>query len=173
MKLNTALLVAFVMLFISPLSFAENKVEIVLKKDIKLTLIMIPFVTSKHRIKRCGKESVCLIDDLPFFGSDGQLPKRQLQSMVLTLKGKKIPLDVSGMFNPWNFVDGAHYINRKGFSIKHSWGDTWIVSGGFSDGAGFYSARWLVSEGKSLRTMLIKTEPLADICGVKFCATFK
>jgi hypothetical protein len=166
MKLNAALFVAFAMLFIPPLSFAENKIELVLKKDIKLSLIMVPFVKSKHKIKRCGKESVCLINRLPVFGADGAMPKTKLKSMVVTIKGRRISLDVSAMYEPWTVYKGANYAGS--FTIRHSWGGIWILTGGFSDGAGGYKARWLISEGKSIRTILGGGESLAE-----FCTAFK
>ena len=168
MKSSFIFLLVHVLLFVSSSSFAGNKVEFVLKKDIKLVLIMATFDKSKHRVKRCGKESICLIDGLPFFGSDGRLPKTQLTSMVLTLNGKKMPLDVSGMYEPWNFYKGVNYISKANFSIQHSWGNTWILRGRFSDGAAGYRAQWLISEGKSIRTMLNSGESLAG-----FCLSFK
>lgn len=166
MKSNVVLLIMPVLLFVSPASFADNNMELVLKKDIKLSLTMVTFDKSKHRVKRCGKESVCLIDGLPVFGADGAMPKTKLKSMVVTIKGRRISLDVSAMYEPWTVYKGANYAGS--FTIRHSWGDIWILTGSFSDGAAGYKARWLISEGKSIRTILGGGESLAE-----FCSAFK
>lgn len=166
MKSSISLLAVSALLLVSPLSYAENRMELALKKDIKLSLTMVAFDKSKHRIKRCGKESVCLIDGLPVFGADGAMPKTKLKSMVVTIKGRRISLDVSAMYEPWTVYKGANYAGS--FTIRHSWGDIWILTGGFSDGAGGYKARWLISEGKSIRTILGGGESLAE-----FCTAFK
>lgn len=162
-----------VLLLCASPGFAEHKKVVVLKQGITLTMVMTAVDARKHSIQRCGKESVCLIDGKPVFGSDGQMPKWKLQSMVLNLKGKKIPLDVSGMYEPWNYYQGKHYGDWSSFSITHSWADVWIVRGRFSDGAGSYQAQWLVSYGKSIRTLLMQSESLANLCGKQFCKTFK
>ncbi|OVE76495.1 hypothetical protein BVX98_05815 [bacterium F11] len=134
------------------------------EKGHKLTLQSTEFVAAEHKLKRCGKESICLIDGKPFFGSDGDVPRRELVSMKVEIQDKPIELDVTGMFNPWNVYKNEDYVSKDQYRIEHIWENTWVLRGSFSDGAGYYSAEWMISEGGSIRTILKSLEGLSHSC---------
>ena len=55
------------------------------------------FDESRHKITKLGQGPVRLIDGKQFFGTDGGLPKTQLDSAVMLVSERRIVLDVSGM----------------------------------------------------------------------------
>ena len=129
---------------------------------VKLEVRASPFIASRHRIERCPapyEDNVCTIDGKVFFGTDGDLPSTQLDSMVLQIGGQRADLDISGMFEPW--VDRPR---RESFTASETDEGLGIykVVGTFSDGAGFYVAEWLVTAHGSVRTLLTHDEHIID-----------
>jgi len=122
---------------------------------ISLFMSVVSFEPSAHKITKCkilNWEGICLIDDKPVFGTDWELPKKQLTLALVKVAGNSIDLDVSCMFNPW--FDKP----RTGdFSIKKVEGG-YLLRGSFSDGAGSYEAEWLIIQNASVRTKLVHKE---------------
>ena len=100
-------------------------------------------------------KGICLIDGAVWFGCDFgfDLPRNQLIKLTLKIKGKEIPLNVSGMYNPRS----TGYLNKEFFKLEEYVGG-WILYGGFSDGAGAYTAHWRIVKGKSLRQVISNDE---------------
>ena len=110
------------------------------------------FDAHEHAIARChvydNWSGVCLIDGKPVFGTDWDLPVTMLDSATLLLGDQAIPLDVSGMYNPW-----VGEPLKDAFRVEEVEGG-YEVTGNFSDGAGSYRARWWVVDGISIRTLI-------------------
>lgn len=131
-----------------------------LGNGIALTGKVIPFDSTKHTISRCKKfnwnyEPVCLIDGKPYFGHDlgPELPRMELTSLRVTIRGKPVTLDISGMFNPsWNVE-----LRPDQFKARTAEGGHQVV-GLFSDGAGTYVAVWKIIAGGSIRSVLSNDE---------------
>lgn len=134
------------------------QVELHFENDVVLEVYISEFDANKHQIEKCefsGIEYYCLIDKSPWFGSDigMDLPKYQLDSIVFKYEDLKILLDVSGMFNPT--FSGT--IDERHFNIKTN-GESFVINGWFSDGAGTYCSRWLLRNNSQIRTLLSNDE---------------
>lgn len=72
-------------------------------KDVKLSVTATQFNPKEHNIQKCkimNWEGVCLIDNLPIYGADMQMPKTMLNEIIVHVGANTIPLDVSCMYNP-------------------------------------------------------------------------
>lgn len=117
-----------------------------------------PFDSTEHRIGKCkinNYESVCLIDDKVFFGTDWTVPVNELVGLSLNIGSICINLDVSSMYNPWL----GNAAPKKQFKIEVIAGG-YLVRGLFSDGAASYIAEWKIINGKSIRTLIDNNENL-------------
>lgn len=79
-----------------------------------------------------------LIDGRQFFGTDGGLPRSQLDSASIIVEGGRVPLDVGQMYEAWFGTP-----SRDTFSLTR-YGDGWVLIRLFSDGAGTYVAHWRI-----------------------------
>ena len=132
-----------------------NNFTLPLGDGISLSMSIATFEPGAHKITKCkiiNWEGVCLIDDKPVFGTDWELPKKQLNRASLKLAGNSIDLDVSCMFNP-----RFGKLRAGDFSIKKNEGG-YLLHGSFSDGAGSYEAEWLIIQNAAVRTKLAKKE---------------
>ena len=116
------------------------------------------FEPEKHRIKICG-DYICLIDGSPFFGSDGKMPSEKMKMMVFSHKKGSTNLDVSAMYDP--SINNQNIRDR--ISIDRYWGEFYIITGRFSDGAGAYISQWIVTDDGSIRTHISDTETAYEL----------
>jgi hypothetical protein len=126
-------------------------------KDVKLSVAATPFNSKEHNIHKCkimNWEGVCLIDNLPVYGADMQMPKTMLNEVIVQIGAKAIPLDVTCMYNPW-----FKKPSKGQFEIKKIEGG-FAVRGFFSDGAGVYVAEWDIISGAAVRTILTNDETI-------------
>jgi hypothetical protein len=149
--------VLFALLYLSGFSQKVTS-TIELGKGITLTGVVEPFEITKHKYDTChadGSKGICLIDGAVWFGKDFglDLPRNQLIKLTLKVKGKEIPLNVSGMYNP----SYTGYLNKEYFKLKEYVGG-WILYGMFSDGAGTYTVHWRIIKGKSIRQVISNDE---------------
>lgn len=114
-------LVKFIFLLLVPIvSWANESVvnEIDLGNDIALKAEVAKFDKSKNTTTDCGGGHICLINNKPVWGADGDIPASMLKSLVVSIKGKNIKLDTSGMFNP-----SAVGLGAGDFHVEHYYGD--------------------------------------------------
>ncbi len=83
-----------------------------------------------------------------FWGTDFSLPNLAYNKMWFKSNGKTIHLNTDGLFNP-NLKTTNIFINKATNSI-------YIIAQN-SDGAGSYSALWLIENGKFTRRIVIFT----------------
>lgn len=96
--------------------------------------------------------------------SEGNPPSRILTSGVLKLGGKKIPLDVSGLADPWfhpeELLPRMVHVESGKTESGAIWADVevFFMTGGAQD----YLVRWSILDGASLRTLIEHRDYPAD-----------
>jgi hypothetical protein len=81
----------------------------------------------------------------PYMGAGGFAPHSILTKATVILDGKAIPLDVSGIGNPWlekTYPPWFHWEDNKGLGVLRA---------AFSDGAEIYVVTWHLFRGASLK----------------------
>jgi hypothetical protein len=108
------------------------------------------FARAKHPGTRVVRGQT-MVDGRPAIGTDGNIPGTEIESMVLYLDGKGIPISRRLYADCFDPKFGADYVNMKferGFPGV-------IVSMSGSDGAGGYLAIWrLRKDGRHRRTIV-------------------
>jgi len=127
-----------------------------------LHLTVAPYSTAAHILELCGGDDgyPCTLGGAPMFGTDGTEPSTVLEAADLEVGGRRVPLDVSGMANPW--VDRP-YEGQFEVVADPDIPERWRVVARLSDGAGYYVAVWEVARGGASRTALLPGETY-DVC---------
>lgn len=121
-----------------------------LTRGVTLTVRASRFVPSKHSVRKVRGHVI--IDGHQVLGVDGNIPTTQLEEAYLTIRGRKIVLDTSCLYDPWHTAP-----SKENFTAKWWEGEpqkdreVLTVSGSFSDGAGGYTVQWRVVDDTSLR----------------------
>jgi hypothetical protein len=160
LKSRSMLIIVLLAILINPAaSEITDRVALDLSFNIKLHMEAVRFIPNEHKIKYCKPafptddwKGVCLIDGKPVFGTDWEMPKYVLKEAIIEINGKRVPLDVSCMYNPWFGMPDS-----KSFSVEKIEGG-FVLEGIFSDGAGAYKAQWQIIDGASVRTKLSQEE---------------
>jgi hypothetical protein len=134
-------------------SFGQGEVKVKLDDNVTLILLQEPFDSKGKDIELSDNKFVISINNKPVFGTDGEIPRTFLKKAILSIGTKTYNLQVDGMYNAW--LDG--YFNDKTFTLRKE-GLKYIVSGGLSDGAGFYGVEWVIAGRGSIRTILSNDE---------------
>lgn len=123
---------------------------------VKLVMHASRFIPSKHTIRKIDHDEV-IIDGHQVFGMSG-IPKTQLDSAYIIIQGRKIPLDVSCLYDPCFSTPGSEEIKSRyepqGYLDKQHKMTAETFTGlkaEFADGEGAYSVEWRVVGGTSLR----------------------
>ncbi|RPD43438.1 hypothetical protein [Paracnuella aquatica] len=141
------------------ISFSQNRgYKVQLAPKVYLLGSVGEFNPYRHKIDTClaaGQQYICKIDGQSFYGIDQglELPQTELFSLTIQIDGKKIPLNVSGMFNS-TFGGG---LSAGKFSLQRK-GNAYYLESFFSDGAGTYIAKWKVENGKAERVLISNDE---------------
>ena len=136
-----------------PRSKITENFTVRLGERISLSVSVAAFEPNAHKITKCkilDWEGICLIDGKPVFGTDWEIPKKQLTRAILTVANVSIDLDCSCMFNPW--IDRPR---AEDFAVEEVEGG-YFLRGSFSDGAGSYEAEWLIIQDASVRTKIAR-----------------
>ena len=134
-------------------SFSQLKeVKVKLADNVTLTFLKDTFNPKGKKIET-SDNLIISIDKGLVFGTDGEMPRTYLKKATLTIGTKNFDLQVDGMYNPWH----EDYFNAKAFKLKTE-GNKYIITGGFSDGAGFYGAEWVAFGQGCTRTILTNDE---------------
>lgn len=130
---------------------------IYLENDAQLKYQISEFNPADHLLDTCNQETdypwLCKIDQLPIYGIDYMLqpPKYKIDSLVFLHRKERVPLETSSMYLPSPIVSGD-LIRLTSTHSEH------ILSGGFSDGAGFYFAKWKIDNRSSKRILISNEE---------------
>jgi hypothetical protein len=173
MKIAASLVIVGLGLGVNALFAAESTAVFTLPSGVAIRIVEAPFDPAGHRVKGCGTSPVnrnavvtCLIDGLPVFGSDSQLPDTYVKSITASFKGRSYALDTSQMYNAWGKrplemkVKGVGTMRYFGGSCRDAL--NCILRGLFSDAAGSYIAEWQIIDGTAVRTALTDS---GDIVG--------
>jgi hypothetical protein len=148
------LAISLVVCCVAAASEFQNSATLDLRSEIALQLRASKFDPSRHKLTKNSSGAVRLTDGRQFFGTDGGLPRTQLDSASIIVEGGRVPLDVGQMYEPWFGTP-----SRDTFSLTR-YGDGWVLTGLFSDGAETYVARWRILSGTSLREVISDNEDL-------------
>jgi len=155
---RTSLSVLFLIIFLVSFQVNAEMSGVVINGVGSIKVYVEIFKPEEHKLKSCG-DYTCLINDSPFFGSDGKIPSEKITKIVFSHSGCKINLDVSAMYDP--NINNGNIKNR--IKVDHYWGEFYKVTGRFSDGAGTYIAQWIVTKGASIRTHISDTEDVYEL----------
>lgn len=149
-------ILALVLLIIACKTQAQNVLHF--DNSLELHITIEEFNMDIHTVDTCYFDNtpyICKIDEMEWYGTDMglELPKYQLEEVIVIHNGEKIKLDVTQMFNPVF----SKTITERHFQIESVNGQ-FSIYGWFSDGAGTYCAKWLVKGGSSKRTLLSNSE---------------
>ena len=144
---------------------------------ITLTITSKPFDPKAHTLTKCKEmmlcesekdgqpvyymcnENLCSIDGKPVYGTNGKTPKQEVTSLIFEKNGRKVALDVSGMYNPYvNNSNIKQYVQVIPWLDKSYW-----VTGYFSHGDGdadMYIGLWTVTPDGSFRNYMGDFESL-------------
>jgi len=148
----------FVLTACTPLVCSSDTIHITFPEGPRLELSVSKFEKKNHQVSLCGEEYVCLVDGLPFWGTDGKIPQEKIDFIKFTHNNYSANLDVTGMYDPLIAPE-----DKARFSVSHYFDDSWKVRGRFSDGAGSYYVEWLVTKNGSTRTTIGDSESLYEM----------
>ncbi len=145
---------------------AENKATIILKemplsqfgpnystfeKDtVTVKLTIGKFVKTGHKIKYINKLAV-KIDNKPIWGTDGELPKQQINSIYIRIGQDTIQIPKSAYQDLYEPSLSWKEANKKvgALSVYYSKDRTrYYIAMANSDGAGFYEATFIIKDKK-------------------------
>lgn len=132
--------------------------SIYLEGGISLSFVVEDFDPTKNILDTCKKGQpyawICKINSRKWYGSDNGLflPKTQLSELSITIDGIEIPLETSGMYNV-----NYQWVSTRQFQLD-TVGSKYVLSAGFSDGAGYYIAKWELENGVAKRVLLSNDE---------------
>lgn len=96
-------MIRILFLLMSISSLAQKDVRIQLSSTATLELQKLDFDPKGHKIEMLSHPNVIIgIDDIPLFGSDGDMPKSYLSAATLTIGDRKYNLQIDNMYDPWS-----------------------------------------------------------------------
>jgi len=123
--------------------------------DASLELVSVRFDRKAHVVEsdleKNGFENVRSIDGISFFGTDGNLPTREVAgAKVIFRDGRTVSLDVKGMYDP----DSPGTYGSLFSLARQEEEESYLLKGHFGDGAGSYDAEWRIRNGTATRTSI-------------------
>jgi hypothetical protein len=123
-----------------------NKLKKYKGNDIQFSITNEPFNSIGRVITRSnGAKWLTHIDGRPTLGTDGDMPKTQIKTINLSVKGKIIP--IHEIFQNDLFECDNHFEFKKV-------GNTFFAYQANSDGAGFYEVLWVFDSEKLLQRII-------------------
>ena len=114
-------------------------------KEIQVTLSTEKFDKNKHSFKyhKEYRDIVEKIDGEPFWGTDGDMPKREYKSIEIKIRGKQVPIPKSA-YN--DLYESSLYIEFNSVHYDKDNDILYIVANN-GDGAGAYMVCWKIEKG--------------------------
>ena len=114
-------------------------------KEIQVTLSTEKFDKNKHSFKyhKEYRDIVEKIDGEPFWGTDGNMPKREYKSIEIKIRGKQVPIPKSA-YN--DLYESSLYIEFNSVHYDKDNDILYIVANN-GDGAGSYMVCWQIEKG--------------------------
>ena len=114
-------------------------------KEIQVVLSTEKFDKSKHSFKyhKEYRDVIEKIDGEPFWGTDGNMPKREYKSIEVKIRGKQVPIPKSA-YN--DLYESSLYIEFNSVHYDKDNDILYIVANN-GDGAGSYMVCWQIEKG--------------------------
>jgi len=114
-------------------------------KEIQVTLSTEKFDKNKHSFKYHKEypDVIEKIDGEPFWGTDGNMPKREYKSIEVKIRGKQVPIPKS-VYN--DLYESSLYIEFNSVHYDKDNDILYIVANN-GDGAGSYMVCWQIEKG--------------------------
>ena len=114
-------------------------------KEIQVTLSTEKFDKSKHSFKyhKEYRDIIEKIDGKPFWGTDGNMPKREYKSIEVKIRGKQVSIPKSA-YN--DLYESSLYIEFNSVHYDKDNDILYIVANN-GDGAGSYMVCWQIEKG--------------------------
>jgi hypothetical protein len=127
----------------------SDRTSFELTKGVTLTVRASRFIPSKHSIRKVRGHVI--IDGHQVEGVDGTIPTTQLEEAYLTIRGRKIALDTSCLYNPGTPPSKESFTAKWWDDEPQKDREVLTITGRFSDGAGGYKVQWRIVDDTSLR----------------------
>lgn len=112
-------------------------------ENIKIEISGTNFIRKKHKLTFYkNTDQLDKIDDLPIFGTDGNIPKKEYKSINIEINNEKIRLPniaLKNLYEPNLLFAGANYDEKN---------DILYIYSSNSDGAGSYEVIWVIEKKK-------------------------
>ena len=114
-------------------------------KEIQVVLSTEKFDKDKHSFKyhKEYRDVIEKIDGKPFWGTDGNMPKREYKSIEIKIRGKQVPIPKSA-YN--DLYESSLYIEFNSVHYDKDNDILYIVANN-GDGAGAYMVCWQIEKG--------------------------
>lgn len=125
--------------------------------NIQVTVAVAPFVAAKHKLKFVDEKHLVKIDNKPYYGSFGIVPKRGIQAVTVLLNKDTVQIPetaFSDIYNPsFSYSDAgtlktlnAVYLSNDNRTIY-----IYMLS---KDTAGSYEVTWVIRDKKYMRRVI-------------------
>jgi len=156
------LLIAAIISIFCGVAFAGDAV-FTISGGVRVEIVESTFDKDIFQITGCENNGEgCLINGHIPFGSDLDIPKTYVKSIVVTCKGHSYLLDPSDMYNAWGNrpleLKGVRYFGGNCYDEKNC-----QFRGLFSDGAGSFVAEWRIVNGMPVRTVLTNSNDVVNL----------
>ncbi len=126
----------------------ENQTETIEKGDLKVEVALKPFDPDSHKLAyqedEFGERYLTSIDGLPYWGTDGALPREQYQKVTIQKDGKTTTVPDEALKNLYN---PGLYPGNTTVTINPE-DDAIYITSFNSDGAGAYLVGFVLKGGK-------------------------
>ena len=125
--------------------------------NIQVTVTVAPYIAAKHKLKLVEEKHVVKIDNKPYYGSFGVVPKTGIQSITVLINKDSVQIPEAAyadIYNPsFSYSDGgtlktlnAVYVSNDNRTIY-----IYMLS---KDTAGSYEVTWVIRDKKYLRRVI-------------------
>ena len=113
-------------------------------ENLKIEISETKFIKEEHKLKFLKNDKFILmeIDNLHFFGTDGNIPKREYKSIQIEINNIKIELPNEALKN---LYEPSLHNTKANYDEKN---DILYVFSSNSDGAGSYEIIWVIEKMK-------------------------
>lgn len=127
-----------------PLKINQEGKVILDNGSVKIEITETKFLKEKHKLQffKGNSSQLDKIDNLPLFGTDGEIPKREYKSIQIEINKVKVeipPSALQNLYEPtlWNSKANYDEVN-----------DILYIQSSNSDGAGAYEVIWVIEKKK-------------------------
>lgn len=136
------------------ISFQENDVKVIIKS--------VPFEAAKHKLTyytaEDNKKYVVRIDNKPFFGDYGSVPKTQIESVTVIFGYDTLSLPKEAFFDIYNpvffFNQSGEQKTRNAVYLSNDGKKIYIYLIKEEEGVGSYEVTWIINDKKYIKRVI-------------------